>query len=366
MTSVCYAICTHDRPQELACTLDRLGALPPHDAEIVIVDNASSSRPEVSGHLPNGLPVRLILRRFNEGASARNHAARACDADWLVLLDDDSSPTDLAFLPLLDDAPTDCLVLGADIHLSADEDGRPRGREQGGLPEVFIGCGAAVRRKAFLDAGGYDPRFEYYAEEYDLCARLLRMGGHVRFEPAFRVEHRKVRQGRDFARIIARLVRNNAWVEQRYAPEHERTEAIGRMRRRYRAIAEREGVLAGYARGLGELRRTLRAQARTPLRQDLYDRFTGLAHARHALQCAHKQRRFASYALIARGKNDWAIERALDELGARSARPDDAETLVIGTLSPGPMLDAIGAHADDPRVIAPWQVVRPTAVRPAA
>ncbi len=356
MTSVCYAICTHNRPEELACTLDRLGSLSAHDGEVIVVDNASDSLPEIPGRLANGLPVRLMLHRFNEGASARNHAAGVSDADWLVVLDDDSSPTDLGFLDCLDHAPADCLALSADIHLSADDGGHPRGREQGGLPEVFIGCGAALRRSAFVEAGGYDPRFEYYAEEYDLCARLLRMGGHVRFEPAFRVEHRKVVRGRDFARIVARLVRNNGWVEQRYAPEHERAPAIARMRQRYREIARREGVLAGYARGLEELRRTLRAQERTPLTQDLYDRFTGLAHARTALQWAHGKRRFGSCALIAQGKNDWAIERAIRELGVRMVAPDDAEALVVGTLSPGPMLDALRAHADDPRVIAPWLV----------
>ncbi len=356
MTSVCYAICTHNRPQEIASTLEHLGSLPVHDAEVVVVDNASESLPVIPGRLANGLPVRLILRRFNEGASARNHAAGVSDADWLVVLDDDSSPTDLGFLPCLEEAPADCLALSADIHLSPDEDGHARGREHGGLPEVFIGCGAALRRSAFVEAGGYDPRFEYYAEEYDLCARLLRMGGHVRFEPAFRVEHRKVSQGRDFARIVARLVRNNGWVEQRYAPEHERAPAIARMRRRYRAIATKEGVLAGYARGLEELRRTLRAQQRAPLSQNLYDRFTGLAHARSALQWAHGKRRFGSCALIARGKNDWAIEQAIRELGVRIVAPDDAEVLVVGTLSPGPMLDALQARADDPRMIAPWLV----------
>jgi hypothetical protein len=35
---------------------------------------------------------------------------------------------------------------------------------------------------------------------------------------------------------------------------------------------------------------------------------------------------------------------------------DQAEALVIGTLSPGPMLDAAEALASDRRVVVPWSL----------
>jgi hypothetical protein len=92
--------------------------------------------------------------------------------------------------------------------------------------------------------------------------------------------------------------------------------------------------------------------------REIYDRFTGLAHAREAIRAAIWERPFRTAALIARGKNDWAIERALFECGVSAAcDPSDAEVLVIGTMSPGPMIDAtIRAHRDYPgrRVITPW------------
>ncbi len=352
--SIAYVLPTHNRPAELARTVEMLGALPSHDGELVVIDNASDAPPRLPGCLANGIPVRLILRRFNEGAAARNEGVQAGDADWIVMLDDDSSPMGIEYLDALADAPAKVLAISADIHLPAS--GR---RESGGLPEVFIGCGVAIRRGAFLEAGGYDPSFHYYAEEYDLAAKLLMMGGRVAFEPRFRVEHRKVSTGRDMDTILARLVRNNCWVEQRYAPDHERFDAIVRTRRRYRSIAIKERASRGYEAGLRELRETMRAQHRTPMNRDLYDRFTGLAHAREWLGRAHAKRRFATAAIVERGKNDWVIERALEELGVALVGPEQGEALVIGTLSPGPMRDAMERLGGDPRIVAPWHLVVP-------
>lgn len=366
MTSVAYVLPTHNRVAELARTIDALSRLPRHDAEVIVVDNASDAAPSLPASLANRAPLRLIRLDSNEGAAARNAGACAADADWIIMLDDDSSPLDLEFLRVLDRAPSDILAISADIRLSRDDAGRPRGRESGGLPEVFIGCGAAIRRDAFLSAGGYDPTFHYYAEEYDLAARFLLMGGRVMFSRDFRVEHRKVGVGRDMDTILSRLVRNNCWVEQRYAPDRERFDAIVRTRRRYRAIAHKERALRGLKTGLRDLRPSLCAQPRTPMHADIYDRFTGLSHVRHALAEAHRSRRFRSVALVDRGKNDWAIERAINEIGVRLAGEPHADALIVGTLSPGPMLDALQRRAGDSRVIAPWLMDEERSCRAAA
>ena len=74
---------------------------------------------------------------------------------------------------------------------------------------LFIGCGVAVRREAFRALGGYDTAFNYYAEEYDLAARMILAGGRVAFEQDFRVTHAKDARGRNMDLILARLVRNN-------------------------------------------------------------------------------------------------------------------------------------------------------------
>lgn len=359
---VSYIIATRDRPERLGQTLAALGALPAHDGEVIVVDNASSLRAVIPQVLANGLPVRLVRLASNVGAAARNAGAIASDpaCAWLVMLDDDSHPVDLGFLAVLAHAPGDVLAISAEIDLPAQ--GR---REAGGLPEVFIGCGVAIRREVFLELGGYDARFGYYAEEYDLAARLMLAGGRIAFEPRFRVAHHKVPAGRDMDLILARLVRNNGWVMQRYAPGDERRGQLREIRRRYRAIAQREGALTGFGHGLVQLRATITEQRRSPMDRALFDRFTGIAAARDALQHAHQCEAFSTAALVEPGKNAWCVVRALEELGVAMVESREAQVLVIATMSPGPMRDALerstGAHR---RVIAPWDRAGVGLVRP--
>ncbi len=354
-----FVLPTRDRNARLLATLDALGACPPPSAggEVVIADNDSERPVRAPRTLANGLSVVVIVRPRNEGAAARNAGVRAASAPWIVMLDDDSHPelgTDLdALARSLAAREADTAAVMADIRLPA-----LARRESGGLPEVFIGCGAAIRRDAFLRAGGYDHRFHYYAEEYDLAARLLLAGARVGFDPAFRVQHHKTDEGRDMNVILARLVRNTAWVTQRYAPEHERRADLRRIRARYRAIARKERAEAGYAEGLRELRRSIAFQRRTPMPAPIWDRFIGLAHAREALQAAFAARPFRTAALAEPGRNEWVVRRALDELGVRTVdRHADPDAIVIGTLSPGPMLDAAETLAQSGRrVLCPWLV----------
>lgn len=46
-----------------------------------------------------------------------------------------------------------------------------------------------VRRRAFAEVGGFDPRLWMYAEDLDLCWRLRRAGWLTLYEPAARVRH---------------------------------------------------------------------------------------------------------------------------------------------------------------------------------
>lgn len=347
--TACFVIPTRDRHGDLARTLTALGRLP-IAGEVVVIDNGSATTPLVPGTLTNGMTVRLECLPFNEGAAARNRALACTRADWLVMLDDDSFPTDAGLARALDEAPDDVLAVSADVRLP-----NAGTREMGGLPEVFIGCGVAVRRGAFEDAGGYDASFGYYAEEYDLAARLLLAGGRVLFDPRFRVDHHKSVGGRDMNLIVERLVRNNGWVMQRYAPSAVRRAQLREARRRCRVIAEKENARAGCGRGLVELRRTLHAQTRHAMDDALFDRFTGMHAARAALQREHARSRFATACVVEEGKNAWCVRRALAELGVRVADGGEAEALVVGTMSPGPMLDAGERLAScGRRVVLPW------------
>jgi GT2 family glycosyltransferase len=368
---ISYVLPHRDRPASLARTLAALGSLRGHGhfggAEVVVVDNASGAPPVVPPQLANGLPVKLVALRTNEGAASRNAGVAATDraSRWIVMLDDDSSPLDTGFVKRLMQAPSDVAAVSADIFLPG-----PGRRESGGLPEVFVGCGVAIRRDVFLALGGYDPSFGYYVEEYDLAARMLLAGYRVQFDRWFRVEHHKVWLNRDMDTILARLVRNNGWVAQRYSPDARRQDELREVRSRYRRIALKERAIAGYGRGLLELRRTIRDQRRTPMSPELFDRFTGLTHAREAIGAALAAAPFSTAAVVDEGKNAWVVHRALRESGVRLVDDEgEADALVIGTMSPGPMLDAYerrlaGAAFSPRRVIAPWRVLADAVVAP--
>ncbi len=368
---IAYVLPTRNRPERLAQTLRRLGALPRHDAEVIVVDNASDPPSRAALVLDNGLPVRVLMRSRNEGASGRNAGVLAADpsATWIVMLDDDSAPLDLGYLEALRDAPADVAAIGAEIVLPPGPEGSTR-RESGGLPEVFVGCGVAIRRSAWeasadarLDLlAGYDPSFGFYAEEYDLSARFIRAGGRIVHDRRFRVLHEKTSQGRDMHLILGRLVRNNGWVMARYAPEDDRLREIWRTIVRYGRIAHLERAERGYLTGLGGLVWTLGSQRRAPLNAEQWDRFIGLSACREALGGPRGVRRGERVAVVHPGKNAHVVHGVLMELGARvvsATDPEAPETLVVGTLSPGPMLDAIeratreGGRSGHSRILAP-------------
>ncbi len=360
--SVSLLLPTRNRPDVLQRTLARIAALPlapmsrggdgDGGCELVIVDNASEPAIDAPRTLRNGIEVTTVRLCDNRGAAGRNSGACAARGEWLLMLDDDSYPLDDAFFAVAANAPADVAAIGLNIRLPHGE------REHGGLPEVIIGCGALVRRDAFLDAGGYDPAFQYYVEEYDLCARLIAAGWRIVHDMRASVRHEKVTAGRDMNHILHRLVRNNGWTLARYAPDAVRDRALAGTIERYRQIAAKEHAMAGFLAGLKELEDTMSAQPRSPLSTPQYDRLTGLAAARATL---HHHAELASpvrVAIVRPGKHMWAVREALREMDTVElvASEDEADVLVIGTLSPGPMLDA----ADDWRdcgktVLMPWR-----------
>ncbi len=349
MTPISYVTCTRNRAAELTATIRRLDELHSghcEPVEFVIADNGSDvpvldSLPETS------IPVRVVRLPGNIGAAARNHAAAEAEHDWLVMLDDDSAPKDLGHLDILAKAHENTAVVTADITLP---DGS---RERGGLPEVLVGCGAAIRKRAYLDAGGYDPSFFFAAEEPDLCARIIAAGWRVEASPWFRVLHHKTPTNRDLNRMIRLLTRNQGVIVERTTPEYDRGFLRRDHIRRCAWIANKENATAGFRQGLAELRTIRHTLKREPLSDLHYERFVGLHHAREAVQ----QDRFDTACIVHEGKHAWAVRRALAEAGIRCVGASEADRLVIGTLSPGPMLDALAglrAAGEAERALAPW------------
>jgi hypothetical protein len=115
----------------------------------------------------------------------------------------------------------------------------------------------------------------------------------------------------------------------------------------------------GYQSGLTELELTVEAQPRTPMTAQQYDRFTGMAAARAALHSHPSLSAGATtrMAIVDNGKHAWVVRSVLQDMPQIELVADEAEAdaLVIGTLSPGPMLDAAERRIESGKpVICPW------------
>jgi GT2 family glycosyltransferase len=351
MCSIAYIIPTRNRPRELSRTLEAIGGLRLSNIEVIIADNGSAPPVNVPGSMNNGAPVRVIRLGDNSGAAARNIAAKATNADWLVMLDDDSRPLDDGVYHAISGVAADVAAIGGEIFLANSR------REAGGLPEVFVGCGVAIRREAFDSAGGYDPSFQYYAEEYDLAAKLILGGWRVTHDRRFRVLHEKSLRQRSMDRICGRLVRNNAWVAARYAPRGLKRASIVRDSSRYARIAIRENAMVGYGIGFAQMCMTLGRQPKRTMSPGQWDRFVGLASVREAFDLNAIVRNRPVVCVVERGKNDWVIDQVIREFGLPvTDDPVGADALVIGSCSPGPMLDGAERWAAEAfTVIEPWR-----------
>ncbi len=335
MTLVSFIIPTRNRPEVLAPTLNAIGSLDVEQingrtAEVIVVDNASTPVPSVPTALHNDVPVRFISLLDNLAAASRNVAAERACGEWLVMLDDDSFPLDADFMEVLRRQAPDVGAVGAEILLPDNS------HEAGGLPEVLIGCGMACRREVFSRLGGYDRSFHYYVEEYDLSARLIAAGYRIVHNFGFRVRHQKVAGGRNMDVILRNLVRNNCWTTLRYAPDGERSREILNTIRRYGRIAVKERALAGWLAGTAQFAATAFGQPRRTLARALYDRWSGLLTARRFARAFPPER----MTIVSPGKGEPLIRAALLEAGHQLVEKQFAERLVIGTLSPGPMIDA--------------------------
>jgi GT2 family glycosyltransferase/SAM-dependent methyltransferase len=185
--------------------LNAILADPPEvDTEIIVVDDASS---DVTPQMLAGYGdlIRVVTHEENVGfATACNDGAAAATGDFLVFLNNDTTPHENWL---------DALVWDANAHPQAAAFGakilNPDGTVQhagvvvcqdrftraiyGGFPadhravnqsrrfQAVTGACLLVRRAAFEEVGGFDTGFLNAYEDHDLCLRLGERGHEVRY-----------------------------------------------------------------------------------------------------------------------------------------------------------------------------------------
>jgi N-acetylglucosaminyl-diphospho-decaprenol L-rhamnosyltransferase len=220
---VSLVLITRDRREDLMRTLPVLEALPERPT-IHLVDNASrDGTPDaVRARFPS---VDLVPLEANLGAAARNLGVERARTPYVAFNDDDSwwAPGALTgAADLLDRHPRLGLV-NARILVGEEQRADPVCVEMadGGLPQApgqpgvairsFVACGAIVRRRAFLDAGGFHPRLGVGGEEELLAHALARAGWQLSYVPELVVHHHPS-TARDAERRSATEVRNALWT----------------------------------------------------------------------------------------------------------------------------------------------------------
>jgi len=215
-------ILTYNRAGELRTTLERMLALP-EPPPILVVDNASTDETQslVTERFPS---VKLVPMEKNIGAAARNIGVQLVDTPYVAFCDDDSCWAEGSLekaVAILDGHPTVAAVC-ARILLGHEQREDPMCALMAasplpseGLPGPallgFVACAVVFRRDAYLQAGGYDPKFFVGGEEELLTMDLVTRGWNVVYVPQLIVHHYPSPQ-RD---VIGRqyiVIRNALWV----------------------------------------------------------------------------------------------------------------------------------------------------------
>lgn len=234
------AICTRNRPEHLARTLDALVAQPER-FPIVVIDQSPAE--DVKLRERAGVVAQLeVVRTAVPGLShARNLAVRHLESEWIAFVDDDClvEPDWASVLSEeIERHPDVSLISGRIL-----SHGRAPGRDfqpvsvhdvpeplvlNGKRPrpwEVCLGVSFAVRRTAVERLGGWDerigpgvPRYPA-ADDMDFNYRFLRAGESAYVTPRIRVRHDQWRSPQDLLALYEGYSR--AWAG--FSMKHLRT-----------------------------------------------------------------------------------------------------------------------------------------------
>ena len=213
-------ITTKDRWDDLAVTLSELSAQGYEDVETIVIDDGSKQP------LPQALRTKFPKVRFERVDRClglvvqRNRLAGMLSSTYYLSLDDDSFPVagDISKAGVwLENHPSVValalqIVERDDVVPSLDTLGDP-------FPvRYYRGCAHLVRRKQFLEVGGYLERLHYCCEEIDFCLKALRLGFSIFAYPGVVIRHNRTPVARDSIKWARYYIRNEAIVGLLYFP----------------------------------------------------------------------------------------------------------------------------------------------------
>ena len=213
-------ISTKDRWDDIAITLSELRAQGYEDLETIVIDDGSKEP------APQALRDKFSKVRFERVDSSlgyvvqRNRLAQMLGSTYYLSLDDDSFPVlgDLSkAIAWLENHPSVAalafqIVRSGDIVPSTEALGEP-------FPvRRYVGCAHLLRRKQFLELGGYLERLHYYAEELEFCLKALRQGFSTYAYPGVVIRHNVTPVARNLAMTARFYMRNEVIIGLLYFP----------------------------------------------------------------------------------------------------------------------------------------------------
>lgn len=310
---VSFVISTYNRRDALLGTLKQVFAVGGEAGEfdVHVVDNASTDGTSTSV-LTLFPDVKLLRSPTNRGSVAKNLALPNAHGQYVVFLDDDSYPMPGSVARMVEHFEAD-EQLGAATFVVTLPDGS---RECSAYPDVFIGCGVGLRRRALRLIGGLPDDFFMQAEEYDLSLRLLDGGWHVKRFDDLHVTHLKTPRSRLPDRTIRLDARNNMLLALRRFPTRHLDHYLVDWTRRYFWIARSQNATGPFLRGAAEgVLRWLMWPKRTPVSAKTFETFAKLKETRRRLHNTVLQHRAMRVLLVDAGKNLYAYWRACHEIG---------------------------------------------------
>jgi len=195
-------------------------SLPRHEVPTVLVDNGSTdgTPDRVRTAFPD---VEVVALGTNRGAAARNLGVERTRTPYVAFADDDSwwAPGAVARAAEVMDRHPRLAVLAARMLVGEEErpdpicalmadSPLPAQPDLPGPPVLgFLGCGAVVRRDAFLAAGGFDDVVFFMGEEERLALDLAAAGWGLAYVEDV-VAHHHPSPARDSVARRARARRN--------------------------------------------------------------------------------------------------------------------------------------------------------------
>ena len=184
---ITVAILTYNRKIILRESLLKIFSQDYKDIEVIVVDNGSCDNTE--DMLKNDFPlVQIIRENENLGASAINKAFKVAKGKFILVLDDDSYPTNFAIKKAIEQFENNKIgVVALNIFNKNLDWHETKYFEQ--FPLSFVGCGVIIRKNILIELNGYDPNIFIYQNELDLALNILNKNYIIYYEPGAVIIH---------------------------------------------------------------------------------------------------------------------------------------------------------------------------------